>query len=456
MRTAPVPSFALALALASAAWPSFARAACDDPPRPDAPPAPKTDPAPHRESLEQFLKRLRELRDGRLQTLSSGVEALLHNMEADAMARKLEALSEDRARLVALGAEAAPLLIDHIDPGMGGTDAAKLRSIYIAQALRELSTRAVTQRLIELSQAGSIEGRVNAVHVMAASPEPERVVPVLTGIFKGNKGELRDAALDALARLGGAEAEHTLSEALADPAPEVVKVTLGALGGAHNVALAPRILHLAEITRDAVQYADALVGYYRQCPEAADKNHVLALIRIAADIAPLPEVRVRVLEVLPTLAEKVDGEARKELRAIVDSPTKEVHEAALVTLVQLGDRSARKELLTDYDLVVERNKNYASGFESRAKVLYRIGDWREAIRDWQTALKLSANDFRAHPEDAYIGLARCFMQQNKLKEAAQQLEKAPISLKQLQELSKEPIFAKLVENAKYRVLFKLE
>ena len=99
MRTAPVPSFALALALASAAWPSFARAACDDPPRPDAPPAPKTDPAPHRESLEQFLKRLRELRDGRLQTLSSGVEALLHNMEADATARKLEALSEDRARL---------------------------------------------------------------------------------------------------------------------------------------------------------------------------------------------------------------------------------------------------------------------------------------------------------------------------------------------------------------------
>jgi hypothetical protein len=43
----------------------------------------------------------------------------------------------------------------------------------------------------------------------------------------------------------------------------------------------------------------------------------------------------------------------------------------------------------------------------------------------------------------------------KLKDAAQQIEKAPISMKRLAELSKEPVFAKLMES-KYKSVFKTE
>ena len=53
-------------------------------------------------------------------------------------------------------------------------------------------------------------------------------------------------------------------------------------------------------------------------------------------------------------------------------------------------------------------------------------------------------------------MARCWMQLGKLKEAKDTLEKAPISLKQLQELSKEPVFQKLAENPKYSSVFRLD
>ncbi len=44
----------------------------------------------------------------------------------------------------------------------------------------------------------------------------------------------------------------------------------------------------------------------------------------------------------------------------------------------------------------------------------------------------------------------------KLKDAADTLEKAPISLKELQGLAADPLFQKLVENPKYRPLFRLD
>jgi len=122
----------------------------------------------------------------------------------------------------------------------------------------------------------------------------------------------------------------------------------------------------------------------------------------------------------------------------------------------VGDKNARRELLQEYDTAIERNKTWASSYEARANVLYKLHDYREAMKDYQKALQLSAGDLKAHTEESYIGLARCYAQQGKLKEAAQHIEKAPVSMKRLAELAKEPVFAKLAENPKYRGVFKIE
>jgi hypothetical protein len=412
---------------------------------------------PKRESLQEFLQHLKSHQLGQSAQLRSGLEALLKAMEADALARRLEALEQSRTRLVALGPEAAPLLLEQLDPGSEATDAQKLRSQYVMRALQELASPAATDRLVQLAQSGTIEGRRNAIAVLSTSPEPLRAAPVLIGIVKSNQVDLRDAALAALAQLETPEGDHALSDALADASPLVVRATLSALAQAHNTRLAPRILQIVEVPRDAVQYIDALLYYYARVPAAADKRHVLALLKLAADFSPAPEQRARILEAIPALTDnKLDADCKRTLKELSESPTKEVKEAALIVLVLGGDKNARRDLFADIEIQIARNKNYAQNYETRARLEYRISDWREAQKDYQTAIKLSADDFRARPEEAYIGLARCFMQLGKLKEAKDTLERAPISLKQLQELAKELVFQKLAENPKYSGVFRLD
>jgi tetratricopeptide (TPR) repeat protein len=414
-----------------------------------------SDGAPHRESLQEFLARIRAHRDDVMNEMKSGVDAILRAMDLEAQSHHTEGLSDGKARLVALGAECAPLLVEHIDPGEKTSDAVRLRSAYVTQALIELNARAVTNDVIDLAQKGSVDGRLNAVKILAASPETERTGPVLIGIFRASHGDLRAAALAGLARTPGADGERVLVEALADSQPEIVKLALTALANAKNTSLGPKVAKLLAATHEASAYIDQLVLYYRACPEAVDKPTLAALIRLAGEYSAGTESRIHVLELLPTFADKFDAEHKKELKAIAESPTRELHEAALVALYLAGDKSARRELLQDYDVAIERNKTWASSYESRAGMLYRIGDYREAVKDYQRALQLSAGDLHAHQEESNIGLARCYAQMGKLKDAAQQIEKAPISMKRLAELSKEPVFAKLMES-KYKSVFKTE
>src|SRR5260221_3244068 len=103
--------------------------------------------APKRESLQQFLGHLKSHQLGQANQLRTGLETLLKTMDSDALARRLEALEQSRVRLVALGPEAAPLLLEQLDPGSDATDAQKLRSLYIVGALQELPSPAATDRL---------------------------------------------------------------------------------------------------------------------------------------------------------------------------------------------------------------------------------------------------------------------------------------------------------------------
>jgi tetratricopeptide (TPR) repeat protein len=415
------------------------------------------DKRPARESLEAYLKRLRAVQASQSVGLSASLTEILVRLEQDALARRTEALDRGREQLIALGAEAAPLLVEKLDPGAQASDAQKLVAQTVRRALFELRSSAVTPRLVELAQSASPDGRRNAVLALGSAPEPERAAPLLVGIVKGGPQELRDAALTSLANLKGAEADKALGEALSDPAPEVVNAALRALTRAKRADLAPRVLRLVESVRDAIPHVEALAAYYGAVPQAVDKAHALAILRLTQDFTPPPEQRARLLDLVPSFPDdSIENEGKKILRELGLSPTKEVRESALVALTLLGDKNARRDLFAAIETQVDRNKGYAQNYEERARLYYRIEQWRDAAKDYTTALKLSADDFRARPEGSYLGLARCHLQMGKLKDAAETLEKAPISLKELQALANDPLFQKLVENPKYRPLFRLD
>lgn len=406
-----------------------------------------------RESLQELLARLRANRSTVVSSLKGDVDALVLALEEAGVAHDLEALESTKRKLVQLGPETATLLVDQIEPGTEATDAKKLRALYVASALIELKSRAVTSRLIELAQAGSLEGRGNAIMVLGQSPEPERASPVLVGIFRGAQKELWQPALQALARLGGEANDKVLEEALADTRPEIVQAVLEAVSAARKVALAPRVLKLLAASNVAVQYQDGLMDFYRSSPEALDKATVAAWIRLGGEMASTPELRTRVFAFLAQNVDRLDTEAKKLLKGLSSAPAKEISEGALVVLVVAGDRGAKKDLIAPYDEAVDRNRDWPSTYIDRGDVLYRIGDYTQAIADYKKAIQLGADNLSMPLDRAYVGLARAYAMSKRWNDAYTTLDRAPLTAKQLKSLRNDPAFAKMVDQPKYRALF---
>jgi tetratricopeptide (TPR) repeat protein len=407
-------------------------------------------------SIQDLLARMKKMREDRMGELRGSVDQVLRALDLEAQTHRPAGLAEQKDRLVALGSECAPLLVDSIDPGDKPDDAARLRASTITQALVEQRSPAITARLVEMARTGSPDGRLNATKALSASPDVERASAVLVEVFRSSQGELRRLALTGIAHLGGAENEKVLSAALSAGDAETIKLCLDALAATHATSFGSKIFRLVSSSRDAAPYVEEILAYYRACPEVADKGHVLALVHLAAELGVTNENRGRILELLPKFSDKFDAEVKKELRVLAGSATREVHDGALVTLYLAGDRSARKELLASYDEQIDKNKQWPASYEARGNVYYRVGEYRDAIRDYQKSLLLASNDIRARTEGCYMGLARCYMQQGKLKEAYQELEKAPLSNKQLVDLGKEPVFQKLADHPKYGKIFKAD
>ena len=115
----------------------------------------------------------------------------------------------------------------------------------------------------------------------------------------------------------------------------------------------------------------------------------------------------------------------------------------------LGRRVAKRDLLEPYDDRVDSQNDWSRVWEERAAILYRIEDFKGAIRDYKQALATVSRSSRPMTDD-YLGIARSYARMGKLKDAARWISDAPISYMQLRALAKEPAFAELAAHPRYR------
>lgn len=403
-----------------------------------------------RGSLQEFLLKARAQRDALLSSLKDRTDGILREIDAASVGRDLPALQSLRDRLAGVGVEATPLLLPRIEPGATANDAQKLAARTVTGALEQLAPRAFTDELVKMAQNASPDGRANVIRVLGSAPDNAPAAAALAALWKNGPVEARNAALASLARMGGALADQTLDEAFKDPRPEIVKAAVDAVVDSKSATHAPRILAIVKNPNEAGRNVDGLVRYYASVPEALGEQHVLAIVAFAMDPAPRPEDRQRLLESLAPQAKAFTSDIKKSLRKLADMPGATTRESALVLLAIGGDGKAKRDALADYEDQIQRNPDWAQSFEARAGVLYRMQEWKEARRDYEKALELSARDLRAKQDGAFIGIARCWMQEGKVKEAADTLKKAPVTPKQLAELARDPLFAPMLESAKHR------
>jgi len=351
-----------------------------------------------------------------------------------------------------LGSEAAPLLVGYLEPGIDPPEATAFRTRQVVQVLRELASPAITEELLRRIGVGTIEGRLNALAILETSTDQDRVAPIVCDLYKVSAGRLRTGAMLTLARIGGPLAKEALSAALDDEDPGVVDLALRALGQVSSNEVTARVLELAE-SESGAAHIQGIGAFFLSQPDIfEDQEHVITLMNLLARPSAPRDDTVKVLRSLVELDLSFRSKVRKAMTALVEHPNNEVQVATFILLARAGDKGARRDLLRPYNEAIANRRAYDNAYTERGDIWYLIGEYSEAIKDYKFAIKLMSA--RTKEEEPFLGLARCYAQMKKYKDAKIQLDLAPVSIARLQQLSKDPAFAGMLES-KYRSAFHL-
>jgi tetratricopeptide (TPR) repeat protein len=349
-----------------------------------------------------------------------------------------------RAKIAEVGSESAPLLVAKIDPGPDADSARVFCARQIALALAEISTRAVTGDLLAILAKGTPEGRRNAAHVLSRSSETDRACQALLSAYQTGDPPVQEACLVALARLGHPEGDALLSKLLSSHVPAQVQSALNAIATFPRAAVFAMARDLALSAHGSI-YADSILKVFAADHQQLDGQSLDALLQLGMRQDVSLETRTAILESLGRWNLEITSEHKRVLEPIAQVRNNELRHAGLVLLTLAGDRSARRELLREYDELVESQPRSPKPYTKRGEILYRIRDYSDAIVDYRQALKIGRDDPVAQAE-LYVAIARCYARWERLKDAAQWLRDAPISLQQLEELATDPDFRGLAES----------
>jgi len=412
-----------------------------------------SDPAGDRKSLEELLREARARRDAVQAELSTVVEETMARLEELAGSVRTNEVASLRERLLALGPPAAPALVRYLDPGENEPVAAVFRARVVVEVLAALASPAITDELLRLASEGTVRRRCNALLVLATSPEPARVVGALRGLLHVPEPEVREAALLALGRLGGPQALDALREALADGEPNVVDAALASLGSVAGPEVAELVLGLTE-RAGAEAHLGALAKFYAARPALlAEEEHQEALAELLARPTAAKYEVIAMLELWNRHQVEPRPAPRRVLGALSEHVNDELRENVLILLARGKDKSARRDFLAPYNDRVARQEDYHEVYSERGDAYYRLGEYTNAVKDFRDAIDKQSNH---NPDPApYLGMARAYARMGRFKDAADYLNKAPVSVPVLRALADDPAFLEMLQT-RYRSAFQLD
>lgn len=419
---------------------------------PSGPPASADDDRP---SLEQLLEALRAERERMFEARRAEIEAAILRFEEHSNQSRTSLAAVTRKTLIEFGSEFAPLMVPFLEPGAEARKAQLFRGEQVSLVLVELASPAIEEPLMNLARSGSSHGRRNAVLALGALADQPRVAALLRELYSNGSGPVRAAALAGLARAGGGTSDALFAQALRDSDKDIVRTALESLAQAGNRELAPRVLEFV-LEGDADEHLEAILDYYFAAPELITKGteHIVALAGLTRQRGLSTREKIVLLDRLRHFDFKVGRQLREALEPLESSPSEDLRDASLILLASKGDKGARRSLLKRADEYVRANASWPQAYNARAEVYYKIGDYDGALKDYKKARKLQGT--RNVDLSADLGMARCYALKGRFKDAADVLNRAPISLRDLKALASDPDFSEMVEDEDYRRVFRLD
>lgn len=334
--------------------------------------------------------------------------------------RNSEVLDKTIEKVVALGDTVFPLLVDALSPA-DGEAASRFLAENSARVLARLSPENHLPLWIEFAQSEDHVSRRMGLRLLGASKSPDAVPTIVRLFDRLGDGAERLEALDAAERIGTPALAPRIAPLLRSSDSDLRQRALLHLTRTAYSDAVPLALDAIRNERENALLRD-YIEFFRV---AAVGNETVAdaLSSLVTGVRLDASDLERLVRALASIAPEGHKPTRAALLALLErGEIGSLGVQAALTLQALGEKRGRKILFDLLDERVKRNRNEATPLAERADAQVAFGNHREAIRDYELAIRFGTVSTRKQYYSFQI--ARCEAHSNNGKKMLEALRES--------------------------------
>lgn len=371
------------------------------------------------------------------------LEPFLPDLRTD-YRRNSEFLDETIRKVAELGDAVVPLLIDFLTPEHLDDSRDRWLAANSARVLEHLEPRAHLGTWIELLDGEHPLGRRHALRLIRASgPDPRsaaaivRAFPTLTDPYDIATAlrVAEELGVDGLAPLAVPFLESPDADLRASVLEYLTRFRW-------RDAVDPVVAVLRRETENS------LLGRYVAFLRATvERNESVAdvLVPLIEGVRLDPSDMRELIAALATIAPEDHRETRRVLIGLLErGETGPLGIRAALTLQDLGEKRGVRILFDKLDDRVRQRRGEAGAFADRADAFFAFDRHRDAIRDYEQAIKFSRTNSRQAAY--YLQIARCEAHRDNTRGMLRALKDAGVSAATIRaEAQKDPVFREMLQ-----------
>jgi hypothetical protein len=375
--------------------------------------------------------------------LLAQLEPFLSDLRTDYQ-RNASILDGTIEKVAALGAPLVPILIDYLTPADPADNRARWLAANAARVLERLEPAEHLDTWLELLDGEHPLGRRAALRLIAAAGPDPRSEAALARTFPK-----LDATADLLTALAAAERLETpvlaplAARHLAAPEAELRAAVLEHLAHFGHTGARQEVVQALRRETD-----NALLGRYvalLQKIAARDEAVADALVPLIEGVRLDPEDLRSLVRALGTIAPAGHRETRRVLLELLErGEVGSLGIEAALTLQAIDEKRGRKLLFDNLSERIRQRRGEAGAFADRGEALFAFGLYKDAIDDYENAVKYGRSDSRQAAY--YLQIARCEAHRDSAARMVRALKLAGVSAATIRtEAAKDPVFAEVLQ-----------
>ncbi len=316
-----------------------------------------------------------------------------------------------------LGDSVVPLLLEKLQPAQGGSTSRNLAS-NCRRVLSYLDPGSFVDALAEMARGSHDIARTEAIILLGHADVPQSAT-VLTDLIDTASESNRLLIIRSLRQLRSATAAPKIVPLLGSNDRRLREEVLAYLIAAKASSVADTVVQ-ALTTEGDDRLLPSFIDYFATCT----KQHVAAtealLPLLSRERIDWQDTRTLVTA-LATVSPKGYEKTIRKLHELIDgNDTSSLAVQAAVTLRSLGDKQGISRLNRTLDDKIRRRKRDAGLYEQRASLLFAIGEFSDALNDYEKILNYSEG--AAMTRRAYVGLIMCESRRRKIQNVVKHMK----------------------------------